>query len=297
MQSNNCHNDKRPLVSIVTPNYNYGSFISETIESLLRQDYPNIEHIIVDDGSTDNSVDIIQSYAQHNSQRIRLIIQENRGQTAAINTGLKNSHGDILGWINSDDTYFENIINTVVNFFTSHKTINILYGDANVVDIKGHFIYRIRHLPFDYTAGCLLGFAKITTSNTIFWRRSRQNIVGYLKEDLISDMDGEFYSRLMQNAKIRYIPVAFANFRKQIHPKAAETQSNWIDIANSELRQELMQSYSTLYISKIIPFNYIQPLRFFYRCKRIILRSMKMHYLRQYHEKLRYKRDALYLPS
>ena len=91
-------------ISIITPNYNYANYIGQTIESIISQDYPTIEYIIVDDGSTDNSARIIESFVEKFPNRIKLIRQTNKGQTAAINVGLRAATGDIIGWINSDDT-------------------------------------------------------------------------------------------------------------------------------------------------------------------------------------------------
>ncbi len=95
-------------ISIVTPNYNYEKYIGSTIESVINQKYDNFEYIIVDDGSTDKSVDIINRYVAKYPDKIILIEQENSGQTNAINEALKNVTGDIICWINSDDKFLDN---------------------------------------------------------------------------------------------------------------------------------------------------------------------------------------------
>src|SRR5690606_33014626 len=90
-----------PLVSVVTPSYNKGKFIKETIESVLSQDYPNIEYIVMDGGSTDETVDILKSYGD----RIAWISEKDDGQADAVNKGIARARGEIIGWLNSDDTY------------------------------------------------------------------------------------------------------------------------------------------------------------------------------------------------
>ena len=102
-----------PLITIVTPNYNYAGYIEETIVSVVTQDYDRVEHVIVDDGSTDNSVELIRGCAARYPEKIRLITQANAGQTAAVNRALQAARGDIIGWLNSDDTYCPGVFNAV----------------------------------------------------------------------------------------------------------------------------------------------------------------------------------------
>jgi glycosyltransferase involved in cell wall biosynthesis len=277
-----------PLVSIVTPNYNYAKFIGETIVSVINQDYSFVEHVIVDDGSVDESVQIIESFVQKFPGRIRLIRQPNAGQTAAINTGLKNANGGILGWINSDDTYLRGTIRFVASFFASNPNVDVLIGDANVVDLKGRFIYRLRHLPFDRTTGCFLGFARITTSNAVFWRRKALEGAGYLNESLKCNMDGEYFSRLTCNRNVQHVSIPFANFRRPAVSKAGVGRTDWMDIVRQEVETELRASYSSLRISRVIPYRFSAPLRFVYRSKRVIMRASMLHYVLEAAEKYRY---------
>lgn len=93
-----------PLVTVITPSFNQGKFIRETIESVLTQDYPHIEHIVIDGGSSDETVCILKEYESRDS-RFHFVSEPDNGQSHALNKGLKLAKGSIIGWLNSDDTY------------------------------------------------------------------------------------------------------------------------------------------------------------------------------------------------
>ena len=131
-----------PLVSVVTPNYNYEGFIAETIHSVLRQDYPNIEYIVVDDGSTDNSIKIINKILDENPGSFQLIQQENSGQSSALNNGFEKSKGEILCWLNSDDLLEPSAISIAVDYLNRHPDIDMVFGERIDIDKKGNIINK-----------------------------------------------------------------------------------------------------------------------------------------------------------
>jgi glycosyltransferase involved in cell wall biosynthesis len=283
----------KPSISIITPNYNYASYIHETIESVLSQDYLNFEHIIIDDGSTDNSVEIIKRYQSEYPNQIRLFQQENKGQTSAINLGMQNARGDYIGWINSDDTYCNGIFSQVINRFLENPEYDVIYGDVNIVDVNGFFMYRKRHTGFCYQEGVFVGFGNVITSNAIFWKKELNIKKGLLNEELKCNMDGEFFSRLTSGVKVQHIPVAFANFRKQPHTKASEKDKKWANLVEAERDFEMQKTYSKLFISKILPYKYSSYIRLIFRFKRFIKRMGLLYLFRQHQEYAYYKKSQM----
>jgi glycosyltransferase involved in cell wall biosynthesis len=280
---------KKSKISIITPNYNYSKYIGKTIDSIINQNYNNIEYIIVDDGSTDNSVDIIRKYQLKFPHIIKLIEQENLGQTVAINNGLKKATGDIIGWINSDDTYCNNIFNAVLSLFEKNKEIDIVYGDVNIVDLNGKQIYRLRHFSFNYIESVFVGFANVLTSNAIFWKREILDQVGLLDESLKCNMDGDLFSKITFRRKLYYLKKPIANFRKQPYTKASIDNPNWHLLIKKEVNKVQSVSYFNLNISNYLPYRYVLPIKYMFQLNRFIKRILFMHYLIKYFEKLKYR--------
>jgi glycosyltransferase involved in cell wall biosynthesis len=267
-------------ISIITPNYNYAHYIEETIESVINQSYPNIEFIIVDDGSTDDSVNIIGRFADTYPDKITLIKQTNKGQTAAINIGLKSVTGDIIGWINSDDNYCEGAFLKVMDVFNSDPDIEAVFGDINIIDERNQFIKKVKYLPFDYSSGVFNGFGKIISSNAIFWRKKLSEETALLNESLKYAMDSEYWSRLLYKRKIKHINQTIANFRWHNKAKTRERLHNNEQnlIASKEDKIVFSESYRNLKISGLIGRKGVLPLKLFYKIKRHILKTILGHY-------------------
>jgi len=270
-------------ISIITPNYNYADYIGKTIESVVTQDYDDIEHIIVDDGSTDNSVNIIKHYQNIYPGKIKLIQQENMGQTKAINVGLKNASGQIICWINSDDYYSKNVFGLIVSNFKNNPNIDAIFGDIGIVDQFDKIIKLNKYLQFDYKSGVFNGFGKIISSNAIFWRRRLTDEVGFFDESFEYAMDSEYWSRLLFNRNIKKIKITVAYFRWH---KAAKTSKSHIKLSN-DYKQVLIEreiifrkAYKKLKLSKYVPINYSKPFYIFYRLKRLVLRGLLGEYFK-----------------
>lgn len=183
-----------PLVSIITPSYNQGKFIEDTILSIKNQDYPNIEHIIIDGGSTDETMEILERYK--NTYNLKWVSEPDKGQSDAVNKGFQKSSGEIIGWLNSDDVYFDkNVILYIVDKFNCSPNIDVIYGDSVVIN-DDNFISRARKsMSFSYPR--LLRVNYITQPSTFL----RKNIITKHKIKLNLDltMDYEYWLRIANN--------------------------------------------------------------------------------------------------
>jgi len=134
-----------PLVSIVTPSFNMAKYLPEAIESVLRQNYPRIEYIVIDGGSKDGTLDILERY----KDRLRYVSGPDRGPSDATYKGLRQAHGEVLAWLNADDSYLPGAIRKAVEYLQAHPAADVIYGEGWWVDETGTTIGRYPTLPFD----------------------------------------------------------------------------------------------------------------------------------------------------
>ena len=198
----------QPLVSIITPSFNQAQFLEETILSVLDQDYPRIEYILIDGNSTDGSPDLIQGYA---GRLARWISEPDRGQTDAINKGFAWANGEILAWLNSDDTYLPGAVGEAVHYLVTHPEAGMVYGDANLVDEDGQVIGRFPAKQTDYRR-LRRGYVHIPQQAS-FFRASLWKRVGPLDPTFFFAMDYDLWVRLARLAPLHYTPRLWANFR------------------------------------------------------------------------------------
>ena len=205
-----------PKISIVTPSFNQGQFLEETIQSVLNQDYPKLEYIIIDGGSTDNSVDIIKKY----EDRLAYWVSEpDKGQSHAINKGVSRATGEIINWINSDDLLCDDALLKVGGFFCSHPDIDVCYGDNIPIDINGRVITFGRCLSFSMK---MLLSGIILPQQSTFFRRSLVDKYGGIDEGLTLCMDYELQLKYaFNNCTFHHINTPIGKFRYY-----AETKSN-----------------------------------------------------------------------
>ena len=178
-----------PLVSIVTPSYNQGRFLRRTIDSVLNQTYPNIEYVVMDGGSTDESVDILKSYGD----RFRWVSEGDRGQTNAINKGLATCSGQILAYLNSDDTLEPRAIEQVVAFFNDHPDVDFVYGLADYIDADD--ARTGEYATADYSFDRLVEDCCVCQP-AAFWRARVPQTIGVFDEALDYTMDYDYWLRI-----------------------------------------------------------------------------------------------------
>ncbi len=205
-----------PKISIVTPSYNQGQFLEDTIQSVLNQGYSNLEYIIIDGCSTDNSVEIIKKYAD---KLAYWVSEPDSGQSEAINKGFRRAGGEILAWINSDDVYYPGVLARIAKYFTNHSEIDFLFGYHDDIDENGRVFRKGTYLPYVPHA-FRHGFAQICQP-TSFWRRQVWEQCGPLDESIHLSMDYDLFCRVVkQGLCIRSIPIRVCQFRYHASSKS-----------------------------------------------------------------------------
>ncbi len=201
-----------PKVTIVTPSYNQGAFLENTILSVLNQDYSNIEYIIIDGGSTDGSVDIIKKY----EDKLQYWISEHdNGQCHAINKGFERASGQVFNWVNSDDILMPSAVKIAVNYMVNNPDIGMVYGDRIVVDGKGNFLDLIQLPSFSER---WMMYNWYIPQETVFFRRRFWLEVGGLNVKLHYYLDYDLWVRLNKVTQLYHIPFVMGAYRK--HPSA-----------------------------------------------------------------------------
>lgn len=199
--------DDLPLVTIVTPSFQQARFLEATLCSVLDQDYPKIEYLVVDGASTDGSVEIIKRYAN----RIDWWVSEkDSGQSEAINKGMRRAHGEFVGWLNSDDVYLPGAVSAAVKAFQDNPKAGLIYGDALAIDSQGKSFNLMR--ARQYTLPDLLAF-NIICQPAAFMRRSVLEAVNYLNPAYQLLMDNLLWMNMAARAPIIYVSQTWAAAR------------------------------------------------------------------------------------
>ena len=196
-----------PLVSIVTPSYNQAAYLEDTLRSVLEQDYPNIEYLVVDGASTDGSVDIIEKYAPRLSWWVS---EKDRGQAEAINKGLRRAKGEFVAWLNSDDLYAQGAVTKAVAVLLINPHLGMIFSDVFSIDAKNEVFNTMCYGDWDLTD--LMSF-HIIGQPGVFMRRSVLERAGYLDLDYHYLLDHQLWLRMAAQAPIRHVDEFFAAAR------------------------------------------------------------------------------------
>ncbi len=223
-----------PLVSIITPSYNQAQFIEETLLSVRVQDYPNIEHIVIDGASSDNTVDILRK--NENYYNLRWISEPDNGHADAVNKGFEMANGNIIGWLNSDDVYFDrSTVSAVVEAFRKYQEAHVIYGDVAYIWEDGR-ILRVQCMPsFRYSRllrGCFLG------QPSVFFRR---RVLEDHKLDVRNKVaiDYEYWLRIGKNCRFHHIPRILAGDRNH-GGRISVAQADKLRRVSDQLRKQYL---------------------------------------------------------
>lgn len=193
-------------LSVITPSYNQGRFIKATIDSVLSQGYSDMEYLVMDGGSSDTTVQVLRSYGE----RIKWVSEKDKGQADAVNKGILQATGDIIGWLNSDDIYYPRTFKTVMEFFFQHPEANVVYGHADYINEDGSYKEDYFTEPWNYDRLSELCYI---CQPAVFFRREAAINCGLLNIELHYALDYEFWLRLGKEEIFHYINKKFAGSR------------------------------------------------------------------------------------
>jgi hypothetical protein len=239
-KSYTCINPPRdaPRISIVTPSYNHGLFLKQTIDSVLDQNYPNLAYFVQDGASTDNTIEILKSYGD----RLGWKSEPDGGQGCAINLGFKCIAGDIMGYLNSDDMLLPGSLNYIAQVFQQDPTLDIVYGHRLCVNQEGREI-AVWLLPRHNKEA--IKWADFIPQETMFWRRRVWDTIGPFDETFHYALDWEFILRAhAKGFKFKRAPRFLACFRVYANQKT--TANLTLGLQESDvLRQRYLGSVPT----------------------------------------------------
>lgn len=223
---------KLARITIITPSYNQGQFIGETIESVLGQDYPDLEYLVMDGGSTDNTVEILKKY----EGRLKWVSEKDRGQSDAINKGIRMATGEIIAYLNSDDLYEKGALRKAAEYFTAHPESLWVTGKCRIIDTAGQEVRKPitaykNFLLSRYSYNILL-VTNFVCQPATFIRKQAFTRFGLFDEDQHRVMDYDFWLRLGHEHPPGVLDDYLAAFR--VHP-GSKTSSTFTRTFREEL--------------------------------------------------------------
>jgi glycosyltransferase involved in cell wall biosynthesis len=209
-----------PKISIVTPSYNQGTFLEATIKSILSQRYGNLEFILIDGGSTDNSMEIVEKYRDSITYWVS---EKDQGQSDAINKGLLRVTGDIIAYINSDDTYLPNTFKTVAKVFQLNPTCKWICGNVLFMDERGSIFAKKKPI---YSQLILRYGSSSIYQPSVFLKREILKEVGYLNNSFHCVMDQEWFCRIAEKYPPLIVDTDFSCFRWHRDSKSSSSKNS-----------------------------------------------------------------------
>ncbi len=227
-----------PKFTIVTPSFNQAAYLEETIRSILLQNYPNVELIIIDGGSTDGSVEILRNYEPWLAFWVS---ERDRGQSDALNKGFARATGDIVAWQNSDDIFTPNAFWTAAVEFVNHPTVDLVFGNSATIDEQSHVLVEARYTAFSLS--CLLHEGWNLTNQAAFWRKTLHDRVGSFDVGLHYAMDKDFFVRASQRGRFQHIRRILGYFRLHEWAKTSMIRKTQGEDEYTLLRRRYLSSW------------------------------------------------------
>jgi glycosyltransferase involved in cell wall biosynthesis len=201
-----------PPITVITPSYNQAAYIRRTIESVLSQNVPGLEYLIFDAGSTDGTREILAEY----QSRAAIVIEPDKGQADAVNKGLRAARGEVIGWLNSDDVYYDGACLRVLEELAARPETDLIYGEADHIDAQDRVIEPYYIEPFDYAR---LKEVCFICQPATFFRRRVVDQFGSLRTDLRYCMDYEYWLRTCASRPPRFLAQKLAGSRLHAETK------------------------------------------------------------------------------
>ena len=235
----------KTLVSIITPSWNSEAFLEQTILSVINQAYKNVEHIIVDGGSTDGTLEIVRKYEKNITHWIS---EPDEGMYQAINKGMVCAKGQIVAYLNSDDLYYPNTISKIVDLFNAHADVDLIYGNLDFISEDKKRLFTQKYPRFNWERFVSSEYALIGQP-AAFWRRELAKKTGPFDETMRMAADFDFFIRAGAAGRTMHVDDVLAAFR--VHPKSLTSSQialgkeevvriHSIYLSNSVLRRRLV---------------------------------------------------------
>jgi glycosyltransferase involved in cell wall biosynthesis len=234
-----------PLVSIVTPSLNQAAYIEAAIRSVLEQDYPRVEHIVVDGGSSDGTQDILGRYSQ-----LRWVSEPDDGQADAVNKGFAMAHGEIFGWLNADDLYLPGAVSTAVQALREWSCA-LVHGGWRQIDAEGATIKDVEPVSFDYARQ--LEVANRVAQPGVFFTREAFEAVGGLDVRYRYAMDYELWLKLGKRFEVRHVDTILGAYRYHSESKTVAEPQGFPSETIRASRSHGGRRFSPLYLDWYLP--------------------------------------------